>query len=109
MNFKYPANTSIIKNLTPRYNYFLIIKKNNLINNIFLVEYFVYKFNISISKEKGIKNIKKQFLETDIIECHPLSDTEYETGLFIHPYYKNQNKEPLKFKLKEIPLIVYQK
>jgi hypothetical protein len=36
--------------------------------------------------------------------CKALDDVEYSTGTFSHPEYLNQNKKPLTFQLKEIPI-----
>jgi len=102
MNLNYPAGTTKIKNLTKRYNYFLVIKYNNHDN--LQIEYFVYRFKVPVSIKEGVDLLKKYFKETNLIECRALEDDEYATGFFKHPRYLNQGKESLIFKLREIPI-----
>jgi hypothetical protein len=103
MSTLYPAGTTTIRNLTPRFYYFLVVKPDSLVDDIPQKEYFVYRFKVSTSSKDGINSLKKYFNGVTLIECRALSDVEYATGNFYHPDYKNQNKQPLTFKLKEIP------
>ncbi len=100
----YPAGTTTIRNLTPRFYYFLVVKPDSLADDIPQKEYFVYRFKVSTSSKDGVNSLKKYFNEVTLTECRALSDVEYATGNFYHPDYKNQNKQPLTFKLKEIPI-----
>jgi hypothetical protein len=100
----YPAGTTTIRNTEERFNYFLVIKPESLVMDIPQREYFVYKFKISLSAKRGIKELKDHFFPIVLEECREISDLEYSTGDFIHPDYISQNKTPIKFKLKEIPI-----
>jgi hypothetical protein len=69
--------------------------------------YFVYRFKVALSAKDGISDLKKYFksiLNSEVFTCNELNDIEYATGIFYHPYYKNGKKEPLSFRLKEIPI-----
>jgi hypothetical protein len=100
----YPAGTTTIRNLTPRYNYFLVVKHDSLVDDIPQKEYFVYRYKVSVSSRDGIASLKNYFVGVDLIECRALSDVEYATGNFQHPDYTNSNMAPLTFKLRDIPI-----
>lgn len=100
----FPAGTTTLRNLTPRYNYFLVVKPDSLVDDIPQKEYFVYRFKVSVSSKDGVKSLKDYFTGVDLIECRSLSDTEYATGIFYHPDYINQKKGKLSFKMREIPI-----
>jgi hypothetical protein len=100
----YPAGTTTIRNLTPRYNYFLVVKHDSLVDDIPQKEYFVYRYKVSVSSRDGITSLKNHFVGIDLIECRALSDVEYATGNFQHPDYTNSNMAPLTFKLRDIPI-----
>ena len=100
----FPAGTRTLRNLTPRFNYFLVVKPDGLVDDIPQKEYFVYRFKVSVAAKDGIKSLKDYFSGITLIECRNLSDTEYATGNFSHPDYINQNKQPLTFRLREIPI-----
>ncbi len=100
----YPAGTTTIRNLTPRYNYFLVVKPDSLVDDIPQKEYFVYRYKVSVSSSDGIMSLKNYFVGVDLIECRALSDIEYATGNFQHPDYTNSNMTPLTFKLRDIPI-----
>jgi hypothetical protein len=102
----FPAGTNSIRNLTPRFYYFLVVKPDGLVDDIPQKEYFVYRFKVPVSDKDGIKELKKYFSGTQLIVCRSLSDIEYATGNFVHPDYINQNKSPLTFKLREIPIYI---
>ena len=70
-------------------------------------EYCVYRFKVPINKKDGISQLNNYFKSTDpsiVYECRELSDIEYATGNFFHPDYKNSMKQPLRFKMREIPI-----
>ena len=103
----FPAGTESIRNLTPKFNYFLVVKEDSIADDIPQKEYFVYRFKVALSAKDGISELKKYFefiLNSQVFICNELSDIEYATGIFSHPYYKNGKKEPLSFRLKEIPI-----
>lgn len=103
----YPAGTESIRNLTPTFNYFLVVKGDSLVDDIPQKEYFVYRFKVPINKKDGISQLNNYFKSTDpsiVYECRELSDIEYATGNFFHPDYKNSMKQPLRFKMREIPI-----
>jgi hypothetical protein len=100
----YPAGTTTIRNLTPRYYYFLVVKPDSLVDDIPQKEYFVYRYKVSVSSSDGIASLKNYFTGEDLIECRSLSDVEYATGIFQHPDYTNSNMSPLTFKLRDIPI-----
>ena len=103
----FPAGTESIRNLTPKFNYFLVVKEDSIADDIPQKEYFVYRFKVALSAKDGISELKKYFefiLNSEVFICNELSDIEYATGIFSHPYYKNGKKEPLSFRLKEIPI-----
>jgi hypothetical protein len=103
----YPAGTESIRNLTPTFNYFLVIKGDSLVDDIPQKEYFVYRFKVPVNKKDGISQLNNYFKSTDlsiVYECRELSDIEYATGNFFHPDYKNSMKQPLRFKMREIPI-----
>lgn len=100
----FPAGTTTIRNLAPKFNYFLVVKPDGLVDDIPQKEYFVYRFKVAVTPKDGVKALKDYFKGITLIECRNLSDIEYATGIFSHPDYINQNKSPLTFKLKEIPI-----
>jgi len=103
----FPAGTESIRNLTPKFSYFLVVKGDSIADDIPQKEYFVYRFKVALSAKDGISELKKYFkftLTSQVFTCNELSDIEYATGNFYHPDYKNGKKEPLSFKLKEIPI-----
>jgi hypothetical protein len=103
----YPAGTQSIRNLTPTFNYFLVVKSDSLADNIPQKEYFVYRFKVPVNKNDGILQLKNYFKKLGnptIYLCKELSDLEYATGDFYHPDYLNSNKKPLRIKLREIPI-----
>jgi hypothetical protein len=107
MSNNFPAGTNSIRNLTPKFNYFLVIKGDSIADDIPQKEYFVYRFQVAISAKDGISELKKYFRSksfSEIFECKEISDIEYATGFFYHPNYKNNKKESLSFRLKEIPI-----
>lgn len=103
---KYPAGTTTIRNLTPKYSYFLVVKPDPLQDDIPQKEYFVYRYKVAVSAKDGIKYLKDYFKGVTLEVCKQLTDIEYATGNFEHPFYLNQNKKPLKFKLKEIGIYI---
>jgi hypothetical protein len=100
----YPAGTRTIRNRERRYYYFLVIKPDDIVDDIPQKEYFVYRFKVSLSEKNGIKDLKKAFSPTILSKCIALTDIQYATGNFEHPDYTNQNRTPLTVKLKEIPI-----
>ena len=100
----FPAGTTTLRNLTPKFNYFLVVKPDSLADDIPQKEYFVYRFKVAVSTKDGIKSLKNYFSGVTLIECRSLSDNEYATGIFSHPDYINQNKQPLAFRLRDIPI-----
>jgi len=103
----YPAGTQSIRNLTPTFNYFLVVKGDSLADDIPQKEYFVYRFIVPVNKKDGTSQLRKYFKFVEsakIYECREISDIEYATGDFYHPDYKNSNRQPLRFKLREIPI-----
>ena len=105
----YPAGTESIRNLTPTFNYFLVVKGDSLVDDIPQKEYFVYRFKVTVNKKDGVSQLKKyfKFVDTSIVyECRELTDLEYATGDFYHPDYKNSVKQPLKFKMRDIPIYI---
>ncbi len=103
----YPAGTESIRNLTPTFNYFLVVKGDSLVDDIPQKEYFVYRFKVPVNKNDGISQLRNYFKSIDlsvVYECRELSDIEYTTGNFFHPDYTNSTKQPLRFKMREIPI-----
>jgi hypothetical protein len=100
----FPAGTTTIRNLTPRFSYFLVVKPDALVDDIPQKEYFVYRFKVPVSDKDGIKNLKNYFSDVTLETCKALGDVEYSTGTFSHPAYLNQNRKALTFQLKEIPI-----
>jgi hypothetical protein len=103
-NILYPAGTNTIRNLEPRFYYFLVVKPDSLVDDIPQKEYFVYRFKVSTTAKKGKKYLKSYFSPVTLIQCSEMTDVEYATGIFQHPDYINQNKEPLEFNLRDIPI-----
>lgn len=106
MGNNYPAGTSTIRNTEKKYNYFLVVKPDDMVDNIPQKEYFVYRFKVALTEKGGINELKKFFSPTILITCSALTDVEYATGNFQHPEYTNQNRQPLTVKLKEIPIYI---
>ena len=107
MAYKFPAGTKSIRNLTPKFNYFLVVKEDSIADDIPQKEYFVYRFKVALSAKAGISELMKYFkftLNSQVFTCNELNDIEYATGNFYHPDYKNGKKEPLTFKLKVLLL-----
>ncbi len=105
----YPAGTESIRNLTPTFNYFLVVKGDSLADDIPQKEYFVYRFKVPVNKKDGISQLKRYFkfvTGSPVYECRELSDLEYATGDFYHPDYTNSSKQPLRFKMREIPIYI---
>jgi hypothetical protein len=105
----YPAGTESIRNLTPTFNYFLVVKGDSIADDIPQKEYFVYRFKVPVNKNDGISQLKKyfKFVTTSLVyECRELSDLEYATGDFYHPDYTNSSKQQLRFKMREIPIYI---
>jgi hypothetical protein len=103
----FPAGTQSIRNLIPTFHYFLVVKNDSLADDIPQNEYFVYRYKVPVNKKDGILQLRKYFEGSDnsiIYECRELEDLVYATGDFFHPEYKNNRKEPLKFKMREIPI-----
>lgn len=100
----YPAGTSTIRSLTPRFFYFLVVKPDSLVDDIPQKEYFIYRFKVSVSAADGIASLRNYFAGVNITECRQLEDAEYATGNFQHPDYTNSNLKPLTFKLRDIPI-----
>lgn len=100
----FPAGTKTIRNREKRYYYFLVVKPDDIVDDIPQKEYFVYRFKVSLSEKNGIKDLKKAFSPTVLITCIALTDIQYATGNFEHPRYTNQNRTPLTVKYKEIPI-----
>ncbi|NBU97738.1 MAG: hypothetical protein EBS19_05890 [Spirochaetia bacterium] len=105
----YPAGTESIRNLTPTFNYFLVVKDDSMAYNIPQKEYFVYRFEVPVNKKDGISQLNEYFkfvASSLVYECRELSDLEYATGDFYHPDYTNSSKQPLRFKMREIPIYI---
>ena len=103
----FPAGTRTIRNLEPRYSYFLVVKPaTRLLSDLPLSEYFIFKYKVSVSEKRGISDIKGHFPGESIDTIKALNDTEYSTGKFEHPRYKNQVQIPLSFPYKS--LMVYE-
>lgn len=103
----FPAGTESIRNLTPKFSYFLVVKGDSIADDIPQKEYFVYRFKVALSAKEGIKELRnycKSTLNSQVFTCNELSDIEYATGFFYHPDYKNGKKGPLSFRLKDIPI-----
>jgi hypothetical protein len=103
----FPAGTNSIRNLAPKFSYFLVVKSDSIADDIPQKEYFVYRFKVAVTSGDGIKSLKKYFKDNGnptIYQCSELNDLEYATGTFNHPDYLNGNKKPLSFKLREIPI-----
>ena len=49
MAYKFPAGTKSIRNLTPKFNYFLVVKEDSIADDIPQKEYFVYRFKVALS------------------------------------------------------------
>lgn len=105
----FPAGTTTIRNLQPKFSYFLVVKTDSFKDNFAQKEYFVYRFIVPVADSVGIKNLKIYFSGETLDVCKALDDVEYSTGTFSHPYYLNQNKQPITFKLKEIPIYLQNK
>ena len=104
-----PAGTESIRNLTPTFNYFLVVKGDSIADDIPQKEYFVYRFKVPVNKKDGIAQLKKYFkfvTASLVYECRELSDLEYATGDFYHPDYTNSSKQQLRFKMREIPIYI---
>jgi hypothetical protein len=103
----YPAGTESIRNLTPTFNYFLVVKGDSLVDDIPQKEYFVYRFKVPVNKKDGISQLRNYFKSIDlsiVYECREIPDIEYATGNFFHPDYTNSTKQQLRFKMREIPI-----
>ena len=103
----YPAGTESIRNLTPTFIYFLVVKGDPLSVGIPQKEYFVYRYKVPVSKSDGIAQLRSYFSslgDSTIIECREIEDIEYANGLFTHPEYSGINRQPLKFKMRDIPI-----
>jgi len=109
MPLSFPAGTTSIRNLTPKFIYFLVVKPDSLADDIPQIEYFVYRFKVAVSAKDGVKYLKNYFKGTTLQVCRAVDDVEYSTGKFTHPYYLNQNKTSLTFQLKEIPIYIQSK
>lgn len=106
MSINYPAGTTSIRNLTPRYNYFLVVKPDSIADDIPQIEYFVYRFISPISSKDGISSLRDYFSGIELIVCREIDDIEYATGNFEHPKYTQKNRRSLTFKLREIPIYI---
>lgn len=104
MAIQYPAGTTTIRNLENKYYYFLVVRPDDLIDDIPQKEYFVYRYKVPASASTGIKNLRKYFSTIQLTTCIQLSDNEYATGKFQHPTYTNQKNLPLEINYREIPI-----
>jgi len=59
--FLYPAGTNTLRNLEPRFYYFLVVKPDSLVDDIPQKEYFVYRFKNSVTSKNGINSLKRYF------------------------------------------------
>lgn len=103
----YPAGTESIRNLTPTFSYFLVVKGEALSFGIPQKEYFVYRYKVPVSKKDGVSQLLSYFNslgDNTVSECREVTDLEYATGTFTHPEYLNTNRQPLKFKMRDIPI-----
>lgn len=105
----YPAGTESIRNLTPTFIYFLVVKGDAISVGIPQKEYFVYNYKVPVSKKDGISQLFSYFNslgDSSILECREIPDIEYANGIFTHPDYNNINRQPLKFKMRDIPIYI---
>jgi hypothetical protein len=103
----YPAGTESIRNLTPTFSYFLVVKGDALSVGIPQKEFFVYRYKVPVSKKDGVAQLVSYFNslgDSTISECREVPDLEYATGIFTHPEYTTINRQPLKFKMRDIPI-----
>jgi len=105
----FPANTESIRNLEQRYLYFLVVKFQELDFDVPQKKYFVYRFIVPVSSKRGERYIRSYFKGEKLQVCQSISDIEYASGIFTHPEYKRENKTPLRFPLKDIPIYIQTK
>ena len=97
MSLIFPAGIEKVRNLTERFRYFMVVKPaTRLLSNLPLIEYFIYKFIVPVSEDRGISDITKHYINEEITEIKALNDIEYNTGNFSHPRYTNQDESALK-------------
>jgi hypothetical protein len=102
----FPAGTRTVRNLEPRFTYFLVVKTaTRILTDLPLKEYFIYKYKVPVSERRGKNEITTHFSGENIESIIAINDTEYSTGKFSHPRYTNQNETPLSFPYKD--LLVY--
>lgn len=112
MRINYPPNTRLIRDLKPTFSYFLVVKEDSIATDIPLIEYFVYKFLVPVSATDGIKQLRNYFSKIKSIkidQCREISYNEYATGDFLHPYYKNSLRSPLRIKMRDLPIYIQNK
>ena len=103
----FPAGTRTVRNLEPRFYYFLVVKPaTRLLSNLPLKEYFIYKYKVPISARRGESEIRSHFSGENIEKILALNETEYSTGKFNHPKYTNQDEVPISFPYKD--LLIYE-
>ena len=109
MATNYPAETRSIRNLKDTFIYFLVVKDDSIADDIPQKEYFIYRFIVPITAKDGINQLNTFFKtqrKGSISSCTAVSDNEYATGNFLHPTYKNNNRLPLKIKMRDLPIYI---
>lgn len=107
MSSKYPANTQTIRNLKETFIYFLVVKEEEISNDIPQSEYFIYRFIVPVSASDGKKQLNNYLsknTEGKVSVCREVSYNEYAVGDFPHPTYKNNQRLPLKIKMRDLPI-----
>ena len=95
----YPSGTTTIRNLTPRYTYFLVVRNTpKSLTDLPLIDYFIYQYIVSVSADRGISDLTT----SGTISVVALSDLVYSSGSFIHPKYTNQTDSSLQIPYIEI-------
>jgi hypothetical protein len=97
----FPAGTRTVRNLEPRFTYFLVVKTaTRILTDLPLKEYFIYKYKVPVSERRGKNEITTHFSGENIESIIAINDTEYSTGKFSHPRYTNQTKHLYHFHIK---------
>lgn len=89
------------RNETERYSYFFVSKSvKRYLSSMPIIEFFVYKYENSVTAERGKKELRDEFT----LDVYEMSEDFYNREYFTHPKYRNQKNEFLRFKYTDLPV-----
>jgi len=90
------------RNNIPKYQYFFVVSNNKrTLSRISFPEFKIYKFENPVAEARGRTQLTNEYV-TSVVA---LTDDQYIKEYFIHPNYRNQKNEHIKFLYTEIPVV----